>query len=213
VTGRLEAAIPLPAGLGFVPEGSVGAGEGQVWAVTATARGGKRLVQIDPGANRVVDEVPLPLTVAGVRAGMGGVWVTDPSNARLLRLDPANGRVVARIPVGVGARFLTVGEGAVWVQNNSDGTVTRVDPATDEAAATIPVDQGVVNGGDLAVGGGSVWARVTSSLVTEIDPASNTAVARYGMPEGSGSVAADDGSVWITAHDVDAVYRIPLEGR
>jgi hypothetical protein len=209
-TGKLAAAIPLPPGLQLVPEGSVGAGEGSVWVVVSSGAGDKELLEIDPGADRVVGRHRMPLTVAGVRAGLGGVWVTDPSNGRLLHVDPADGRVVARIPTGLGARFLDVGEGAVWVQNNTDGTVSRVDADTDEAIATIPVDQGVVNGGDLAVGGGSVWARVTSSLVTEIDPATNTAVARYGMPEGSGSVAADDGSVWITAHDVDAAYRIPL---
>ena len=112
--------------------------------------------------------------------------------------------------MGRGARFFDVGEGAVWVQNNDDATVSRVDPKSNRVVATIRVDEGAVSGGDLAVGGGYVWARVTSALVAKIDPATNTVIARYGPRLGSGSVAADESAAWITAHDADAVYRLPL---
>lgn len=111
---------------------------------------------------------------------------------------------------GAGARFFAVGEGAVRVQNNVAGTGSRVDPATNRVTATIPVDDGPVSGGDLTVGGGFVWARVSGSLVAKIDPRTNTVVARYGPAGGSGSVAADAQALWITAHDVNAVYRLPL---
>jgi virginiamycin B lyase len=209
-TGKLESTIALPRGRQFIPEGSIGAGEGGVWVVAITGAGDKRLLRIDPDRDRVADDLEAPLTVAGARAGLGGVWLTDPSNAAVVRIDPQSGLPIAEIPAGVGARFFAVGEGAVWVQNNTDGTVTRIDPATDEALATIPVDESIINGGDLAVGGGYVWARVSGSLVAQIDPATDTVVARYGAAEGSGSVAADDDAVWITAHDVDAIYRIPI---
>ena len=128
----------------------------------------------------------------------------------MLRIDPDTGRIVAKTKTGAGARFFAVGEGGVWVQNNVDGTVTRVDPKTDKVVATIPVDGGFIRGGDLATGGGYVWARVSSTLVAQVDPATNTAVISYGPGAGSGSVAADDELVWITAHDVDAIYRVPV---
>ncbi len=206
-SGRLIASIPL--GGGLVPEGSVAADTGGVWAIVS-ARSGVRLVRIDPATNRVTDRFPVPLSAVGVRAGLGGVWVTDPGNGRLLRIDPDTGRILARTKTGAGARFFSVGEGGVWVQNNVDGTVTRVDPKTDEVVATIPVDSGFIRGGDLAVGGGYVWARVSSAMVAQVDPATNTAVVSYGPGAGSGSVAADDKLVWITAHDVDAIYRVPV---
>ena len=126
------------------------------------------------------------------------------------RRDPSTGALVTSVPTGKGARFFAVGEGAVWVQNNVDGTVTRVDPATNLAVATIAVDSGPVDGGDLAVGGGYVWARVTDTIVAKIDPATNTVVARYSPAAGSGSVAADATAAWISAHDEDLVYRLPL---
>jgi YVTN family beta-propeller protein len=207
-TGRVVARVPLK-GAVVQYEGSLASAEGSVWVVTRTPR--RSLVRIDPRTNRVVRTTDLPVGVTAVRAGLGGLWATDPDADELLRLDPRTGKTIATIAVGDGPRFFAVGEGAVWVQDNGAGTVSRVDPATNEVVATIEVDDGPVDGGDLAVGGGFVWARVSSWLVSKIDPATNEVVARYGPPSGSGSVAADDTAVWISAHDVDLVYRLPLE--
>jgi virginiamycin B lyase len=190
-------------------EGSIAAGEGSVWVVTATPK--HALLRIDPKRNKVVGSTPLPDGVVAVRAGLGGLWATDVNRGKLLRLDPDTGEVLTETAVGSGARFFDVGEGAVWVQNNGDGTVSRVDPATDQVTKTIVVDLGPIEGGDLKVGGGYVWARVSGSLVTQIDPASDLVVARIGQRQGSGSVAADEGAVWISAHDHNVVYRVPLD--
>ena len=189
-------------------EGSLAVGSGAVWAVTALPE--QVLVRIDPDSGKVRKQRTISGDAAGVRAGLGGLWLTDPVAGELLRVDPRTGKVVAQTKTGAGARFLDVGEGAVWVQNNDDGTVTRVDPTTNRAVATIHVDDGPISGGDLAVGGGFVWARVSGSLVAKIDPATNAVVARYGPAGGSGGVTADSDAVWITAHDIDAVYRLPL---
>ena len=206
-TGKVQARIPLP-DMQILEVGSVASGEGAVWVVTAPPQ--HRLVRIDPRSNKVVARTAIPDGVVAARAGLGGLWLTDPTQGELLRLDPRTQKIVATVKVGLGARFFAVGEGAVWVQNNSDGTVSRIDPATNTVLATITVDGGAVEGGDLAVGGGFVWARVTDALVAKIDPANNTVVARYGPSGGSGSVAADDSAVWISAHDLDVVYRLPL---
>ena len=62
----------------------------------------------------------------------------------------------------------------------------------------------------MAFGGGFAWARVSDSLVRQIDPATNTVVRRLGTPPGSGSVAADDTLSAISAHDVSTLWRVPL---
>jgi virginiamycin B lyase len=129
----------------------------------------------------------------------------------VVRIDPADGTVVREITVGAGPRFLAIGEGSVWAMNERDGTVSRIDPATDAVTATILVTPVPVQGGDIAVGGGFVWARISDQLVAQIDPTTDEVVARYGPPAGSGSVAADDAAVWISAHDVNAVWRLPLD--
>jgi len=188
-------------------ESSVAAGEGAVWALEL---GGKRLVKIDPASNRVTTTFELPGGLGGVRAGLGGVWIAAPAAGQVLRVDPATGAVVVKIKVGPGPQFLAIGDGAVWAMNARDGTVSRIDPVTNAVVATIPVSPNPIEGGDISFGGGAIWARVTDQLVARIDPARNAVVARYGPPAGSGGVAADDTAAWISAHDVNAVWRLPL---
>lgn len=206
-TARITRIIRLP-GHEVQEEGSIGVDADHVWVVTAGTP--RLLLGIDRRTGRVDRRFRVHPGVVGVRAGLGGLWATDPDRGELLRLDPRSGRVVATIAAGGGARFFAIGEGSVWVLNNTDSSVTRVDPAANRAVATIDVSTFAVDGGDLAVGGGAVWARISDVLVARIDPATNSVVARYGPSAGSGSVAADDSAVWISAHDSSAIYRLAL---
>jgi len=204
-TGEVTATIPLPESPH--QESSVAVGDDAVWLITSGS-GLPQLTKVDPATNAVVatyDSLPL---ATSVRAGFGGLWVSDGES--VTHVNPADGSVVAVIPAGFGANFLAVGEGGVWVLNGGDGTVTRIDPATDSVVATIRVSEVGVSGGDIAVGGGAVWARISDVLVAQIDVATNTVVARYGPGFGSGSVAADDDALWVSAHDVEAIWRLPL---
>jgi YVTN family beta-propeller protein len=169
------------------------------------------LVKVDPETDAVVATYPLPGGLSGVRAGYGGVWIAKTDAGSVLHVDPTDGSVLAEIAVGVRPRFLAIGEGSVWAMNEGDGTVSRIDPATDTVTASIIVATRPVQGGDIAVGGGFVWARISDQLVAKVDPTTNEVVARYGPPAGSGSVAADDVAAWISAHDVNAVWRLPIE--
>jgi virginiamycin B lyase len=119
------------------------------------------------------------------------------------------GRIVADITVGQTPQFFAVGAGAVWTLNQRDGTISRVDPATNTVVATVDLGEQVY-GGDIAVGGGFLWLRGSRTLLFKIDPATNQIVAVYGPESGSGSVAADDSAAWITAHDVETAWRLPL---
>ncbi len=203
-TGKVAATIQLTG----TPdeESSVAAGEGSVWI---TVNGPPTLLRIDPKTNKIVASVTPLTSPAALRAGLGGLWLVSDAN-KVVRLDATSGSVVAEIPVGRGSRFTAVGGGAVWVLNQSDGTVSRIDPGTNTVVATIPVSARPVEGGDMAFGGGFAWARVSDSLVAQIDPATNTVVRRLGESAGSGSVAADDKAVWISAHDVHTLWRVPL---
>jgi streptogramin lyase len=170
----------------------------------------RQVARIDPATNATVEPFTAPPGAAAVRAGFGSLWFTQSGDGTLTRVDPADGAALSTVPTGAGARFLAVGDDAVWVLNNGDGTVTRVD-ADGNAVATITVGDEPVEGGDIAVSGDSVWARVTDAVVVQIDIATNAVVARYGEPSGSGSVGADDHVAWISAHDIDTVWRLPLD--
>jgi len=205
-SGNVTATAALPTGVRLKEESSIAAGAGAVWALTTSAT----IVKIDPMTAEVISSAPAPVGGSAVRATEDALWVTVHDKNALLRLDPATLATVATIDVGKGPQFLAIGEGAVWTLDQAGGTVTRVSATTNEVVATIRVDALYVDGGDIAVGSGFVWARVTDALVAKIDPRNNSVVDRYGPPGGSGSVAADGSAAWITAHDSDTVYRLPL---
>lgn len=219
-TGKVVATIPLKIAA-IQCESSVGAGEGAIWLISTPPD--RVLLKVDPATNEVEATFPMPpedpdglrpanTDFGGLRAGYGGVWIADQGHDAVLRLSPADGSIVARVPLGSGSgpRFLAIGEGAVWVLNQTDGTVARIDPTKNSVVATVHASATSVDGGDIAVGCGAVWARVSDELVAQIDPATNEVVARYGPPAGSGSVACGDGVLWLSAHDVNAIWRMPL---
>ena len=207
-TGEVAATIPLP--FGALPnESSVAVGDDGVWVLSSGTE--PDLVRIDPATNEVAESFPAPAEATAVRAGAGSLWITRARTSQLVRVDPATGEEQAVIDVAPSSIFLAVGEGGVWTMGADTAEVSHVDPATDTVVATIPVGAGSSSGGDIAVGGGYVWARLSDSLIAQIDPATDTVVARYGPPSGSGSVAADEDAVWVSAHDVTTVWRLPLD--
>jgi hypothetical protein len=44
-----------------------------------------------------------------------------------------------------------------------------------------------------------------------IDPRDNTVTETYGPPSGSGAVTVGDDAVWVSAHDINRVWRLPLD--
>jgi virginiamycin B lyase len=207
VSGSLRLAIPRVIG----GEGSIGAGLGGVWLVVeGHGCSACVLALVRPsGPLRVVGRVAVRPGSAAVRVGQGAVWVTNPLHNLVQKIDPRRRRVVATTKVGLGPRFFAVGVGAVWTLNQGDGSVTRLDPATARVTATIQA--GIAgDGGDMAAGGGWVWARAGNVLLSQIDPRRNAVVKRYGPPSGSGAAIVSGRAVWVSAHDVASVWRLPV---
>jgi virginiamycin B lyase len=201
----------LPEGNFLDSEGTIGAGSGSVWL----AADGQdcfecRLARIDAQSMQVTAMIAVKAGAASVRYGFGHVWVVNPEKNLVQKIDPATEKVVQTIETGPSPRFFDVGEGGVWTLDQGDGSVTRVDPRSGEATV---IDAGVPGGGgDLAVGGGWVWARGGGDpLLVRIDPASNAVVETYGPPSGSGAVTVGDDAVWVSAHDIERVWRLPLD--
>ena len=169
------------------------------------------LLRVDPTRLRITDRYDIPPYATAVRAGEGAVWVVYQGDGALIRVDPNTGKVADPIGLGLDPLFFDVGEGGVWVMNQVDGSISHVDPKKDAVVATIALDKRI-QGGDLTVGEGSVWVRASDELVARIDPATDRLVARIGKSAGSGSASAGDGYLWISAHDVAEVYRVPITG-
>ncbi len=203
---RIDTTIPLTIA---DAEGSIVAAEGSVW-VLSDKKG--KLSRIDPRTNKISDVIDVAPNSFAAAAGYGSVWITntgdDPTkNGSVQRIDPKTNKVIATITVGKQPRFLAVGEGGVWTLNQTDGSVTRVDPKTNNVVATILCDV-PGTGGDIAAGEGYVWVRAKKELLLAIDPRQNKVVGILGPPAGSGAVRAAHGAVWVTAHDINKVWRL-----
>jgi streptogramin lyase len=186
-------------------EGRIGADENSVWAVIGSER--DQLTRYDAASGKVTATIPLPAPGAGVVVGFGSVWVTSPEKSELYRVDPSTNKIIATIGLRAKPRFLAIGEGSVWVINQGDGTVQRIDGNSGEILATI--EAGIAGaGGDITVGGGSVWVSSLVLSLTQIDPATNSVRGKFKRPSGvyvGDGIRYGAGSLWMSG---DSVFRI-----
>jgi virginiamycin B lyase len=205
-TGHVRLAVPRYLG----GEGSVGAGAGAVWLVVdGPGCFACRLARVEPRTLRVTDRIPVLAGAAGVRVSGGSVWVTNPDGDVVQRVDPARRRVVRTIGTGDMPRFLTAGrDGKVWMLNQADGTVTRIDPRSGRAGTHDISVHG--SGGAIAAQGRWLGARGAERLLARVDQRDGQVVERYGPKAGDGAVAVGFGAVWISAPEIDTLWRLPL---
>lgn len=204
-TGAIQATIAAgPAD----SEGGIATGAGSVWLVTS---GTSELDRIDVASNAVVERIQLPKGSYNPVFANGAVWIASNEGGTLVRVDPETNQVTGLTAVGPKPRFLTVGEGSVWVLNQGDGTIARVDAATGKLLAIIPA--GIPGqGGEIAYGGGSVWATVFGYPITRIDPATNKVVAQW-TGKGGDSIRYAHGSLWLTFLTGAKVWRLSMPAK
>jgi len=201
-TGTIQATIPAgPAD----SEGGITTGAGSVWLVTTAA---SELDRIDAATNAVVARISIPKGSFNPIFAGNFVWVASNDGNSLVRVDPTTNKVIGVTPIGPKPRFLTEGEGSVWVLNQGDGTVSRVDAVTGKLLATIPA--GIPGlGGEIAFGGGSVWATVFGFPITRIDPVKNKVVQQW-VGQGGDSIRYAHGSIWLTFLTGAKVWRLKV---
>ena len=201
-TGRLEARIAAgPAD----HEGGIAVGAGSVWIVTS--KNGV-LARIDPATNTVKSSIRIPAGSFNLAFANGSIWITSYAGNTLVRVDPETNKVVNQTPVGPKPRFLAVGGGSVWVLNQGEGTIARIDAVTGKRTALI--DAGIPGeGGEIAFGGGAVWATVIGHPITRIDPKTNEVVGQW-HGKGGDSIRVGHGSLWLTDLKGAQVWRLPL---
>jgi virginiamycin B lyase len=186
-------------------EGGIAAGAGSVWIVTSKD---SDLVRIDPATNAVSAHIRIPAGSFNPIFADGSIWVSSNAGGTLVRVDPATDKMVSETPVGPMPRFLTAGAGAIWVLNQGDGTIARVDTATAKRTALIAA--GIPGlGGEIAFGGGAVWATVFEYPITRVDPATNQVTGQWSGPGGD-SIRFAHGTVWLTSLMGAKVWRFPL---
>ena len=184
-------------------EGGIATGAGSVWMPSDPAG---VLSRIDPATNQVVSKIKLASDSNTAVFGEGAVWVTSSTNSLVSRVDPKSEKVTATIAVGPKPRFLAVGHGSVWVLNQGDGTVSRVDPKSNRVVATIAVEV-PGEGGDIDTGEGSVWVTAGGKPLSRIDPSTNRVVKQF-IGKGGDALRVGLGSVWLSCHEFQEVWRL-----
>ena len=91
--------------------------------------------------------------------------------------------------------WLAAGYGAVWLSDPPVQLIRRLDPRSGKVVAKIRIPQ------------------EPCVLLTRIDRRTNRVVERYGPRSGSGAAIVGFGAVWISAHDILTVWRLPLPKR
>lgn len=199
-TGKVTAAIPT--GIGD-SEATIAASADSIWLLT-DAKG--TVARFDPATNKVVAEIYVAPGSYAAAFGEDAIWITSTEKNLVTRVDPHTNLVVEIIPVGPAPRFLATGEGSVWTLNQGDGSVSRIDPKTNKVVATIEV--GVPGeGGDIAVGEGSVWVTSFEFPLSRIDPATNKVVQQF-VGQGGDAVRVGLGSVWLADLKGQQLWRI-----
>jgi len=188
-------------------EGGIAVGAGSVWIVT-TKDGD--LVRIDPKTNAVAAHIQIAAGSFNPIFANDSIWVSSNKGGTLVRVNPETNAVIGETPVGPMPRFLTVGAGSVWVLNQGDGTIARVDDKTGQRTALISA--GIPGfGGEIAFGGGAVWATVFDFPITRIDPATNTVTAQW-HGDGGDSIRYGLGGIWLSSYKGAKVWRLPDPG-
>jgi hypothetical protein len=197
---RLRGRPLLAAALGVITLAAAAVGIGL--ALTRGSDGAVTVVPnsvavVDAKTNRLVGDILVGKRPIAIAHGEGWVWVANAEEGTVSRIDPKARKVVGTVRVGSDVRDLATGFGAVWTAGGNDGTVTRIDRtlkvttlhfSPKSEAFTPPVRW-------IAAGAGAVWATRGSTTLLEIDPETNTVVARIPIPPPAG-LAAGLGSAW-----------------
>ncbi len=162
------------------------------------------IYRIDTTTNQVVSKVPVAPAnnEGGIAYGANSIWMPTAPADTVTRIDPETNGILARIKVAPGSFTAVYGYGRVWVSSTEKSVVSVIHPATNKVIAEIPVDKGPRF---MSAGEGYVWTlNQGTGSVSKIDPVSMTVVAtiEVGLPGGGGDIAADEGAVWVTIHDV-----------
>jgi virginiamycin B lyase len=142
--------------------------------IVSVAEGGHGVARIDAATNQLLRTIRLDVQADRVAADGGTIWVggptTDPTfetAGAVARVDAATGRVREIVPSGL-PTGLAAGVGAVWIteRDAAEGALECIQPGASPSGMT-----GLPSLGELAVGGGAIWAADRrGSLVYRLDP-------------------------------------------
>lgn len=170
---------------------------GSLWVPNC---GDGTLARADGKGNKITATIPVSMAPGNqaIASSPDSIWLLTDERTTLARLDPEGNKLVAESRLPAGCNSLVYGEGALWVSCPKEDKVLRIDPNTNL----------VVNGIEIAgqptastAGEGSIWVFCQKEgKVARIDPKTNkvTATVELNLPNSRGSMAAGEGSIWVS---------------
>jgi YVTN family beta-propeller protein len=191
--------------VGGAPQG-LAFGNDALWVAESD---GRRVAQIDPGANKVQNEIDVGNAPSAVAFAGGALWVASGVDGTLERIELGRARGRRPIPLGSNPTAMAAGAGALWVASEEAGTVTRIEPHTGTVVRAIPVGNGP---SAVAAGEGAVWVvNGHDGTVSRIDPARNAVSGIVRVGGEPTAVAAGGGAVWVAGGEDGTIARVDPE--
>ena len=171
---------------------------GSLWVPNC---GKQTLSRLDPKTGKVAAtiEVAIADRPTTIVASPDSLWLLSDERTTLSRIDPIANTVVAEVRVEAGCTSVQFGGGAIWLTCPGLNKVIRVDPRTNLAVKRIEVAAKPIA---AVFGEGSLWVLCqTDGKVSRIDPKTDkvTATIELAIPNADGSIAAGEGSIWVSA--------------
>jgi ABC-type transport system substrate-binding protein/DNA-binding SARP family transcriptional activator len=167
---------------------------------------------IDPGTDRLVEQVRVGAGPGRLAAGFGSLWVANDFAGTVSRVDPASGTVQQTIRVDGDPTGIAVGAGYVWVACAATRSVDKIDPQVERVVLRVPVGNGPSG---VAISPGAVW--VTNRLddnVSEFDSKTGRFRGTFAVGDGPSDIAYGLGALWIANETSSTVTRLdPGTGR
>jgi len=161
-----------------------------------------RVGAIDPGSNRVAEQVDVGLGPGPLAVGNGFVWVgnVDDRNRIVTQVALATHANAGTVPIDNRTPTgITAGPLGVWVAQGRVGSLARIDPQFGRLITTKDNVAGPSGSGSVTTGGGSVWAVYGESTLVRVNPATNGVLGTGvvgGRPTG---VVYANGLVWVVS--------------
>ena len=190
-----------------------------MWALSSRER---QLLHLDARTGRpLADPVPLPGPAGAVVATRDTVYVSvtqpelDPGD-QILVFDARTGTQRQTIPVRDGVRRLALARGRLWLLASAPAELIGIDP--DRPSDRIDVDLESNTAGDLAVGGGYLWATLVDSDALARVTFEGGRPAQSATGRGPSGIVVRKGVVWVVNRLESTLTRIeadslsPIEG-
>jgi ABC-type branched-subunit amino acid transport system substrate-binding protein/predicted Ser/Thr protein kinase len=154
---------------------------------------------LDPGSNRIVDQVAIPGQPSLVAAHGRSVWVSNTSRT-LSRIDGRKPSVTKVVPANATADDLVATKDAVWLLDLEGRALVKVDAAYGSVAKRVALRAekrpAFQSGAGVDVGRGAVWVAAGTTRLLKLDQRDASVVRAFHLSRRLDDVAVGTGAVW-----------------